>query len=195
MPEIELYFSSLSKPELIEVVFRRDDKGAFLHSLRGRVSGTTETQRTFLWSPAVKALSVLLISAKLTRGYNSEVQPGSLRGQRGSLASSLDYAISKQPEWILDMFGTVSTGVSYSRRLILRLNSECKHAGPVILTIDKRLLPPDQIQIFVESRLIEAKDISELIQQIIEQKTAAKIGYSLLDRVSSADEEVTSQAA
>jgi hypothetical protein len=86
-------------------------------------------------------MTLLLISSRLDEGRTV------LAGARGSSIASLDYAISKQPCWLTDMFGTDSFGISLVRRLILRTNPERKRPGPVFLSLNTRYLDPSMIEV------------------------------------------------
>ena len=90
---------------------------------------------TFQWTRAVRAMSQLLVKQALTgcrRGRGGESpMPALLSGYAGSLAASLDYALSKQPQWLHDMFGTTSRGDSVARLIFRRMNPERKRPGPV----------------------------------------------------------------
>jgi len=65
-------------------------------------------------------LAVLVLNARLEilKGHNKESKQAHLEGEMGSLAASLDYAISKKPIWLLDMFGINSDGKAKIRPLI-----------------------------------------------------------------------------
>lgn len=127
MNHIKLYFTDfLSKwqidsknmhPELVAIDFLRHEETKVLHSVRGKLYGHSEDSRVFQWTPAVKALAILLLSARIDGSFDDNIGKGELIGGKGSLASTLDYAISKQPAWITDVFGTYNGGNCYLRKL------------------------------------------------------------------------------
>jgi hypothetical protein len=91
-----------------------------------------------------------------------------LAGGRGSFAASLDYAIAKEPEWIVDVFGTDSRGTPVLRRLVQITNSNQKRPGPVAVSLNQNFLPVSAVKVSVagvEEKSCEA--IESLIRQII----------------------------
>jgi hypothetical protein len=127
---------------------------------------------SFQWTTAVKALSVLFIRIAMSEQNESLRNMNCLSGHKGSLASSLDYALSKQPQWLQEMFGMGSYGTVYARRLILRTNAERKRPGPVILGLNTIVLKPENIRIFWNnepvasfealSKLLRSLDVCEI---------------------------------
>lgn len=118
----------------------------FSHSLLGRrlisVRGATAPQDvgTFRWSSGVKALSLLLTRQALVSHARKDGKldghsPAFIDGDGESLAASLDYAISKQPLWLQDMFGTTPQGTAISKLLFRRMNPDRKRPGPVTVFI------------------------------------------------------------
>lgn len=87
-------------------------------TVRGKTSGAYMCAGSFQWTPAVKAVCVLFLQV-LARSLSELTYTEALiSGMRGSLASSLDYAIDKEPQWLCDMFGLDSAGKSNLRRLL-----------------------------------------------------------------------------
>jgi hypothetical protein len=73
-----------------------------------------------------------------------------IKGGGGSLAASLDYAISKQPMWLTEMFGCDQSGISLIRRMVLRTNPERKRPGPTVLSVNERFMPLASISIMID---------------------------------------------
>lgn len=109
-----------------------------LVSVRG--AAAPENVGTFRWSSGVRALSLLLtkqavVSEVRRNGNMNGHAPAAIEGGDNSLAASLDYAISKQPLWLQDMFGTTPQGTSISKLLFRRMNPDRKRPGPVTVFI------------------------------------------------------------
>ena len=118
----------------------------FSHPLLGRrlvaVRGTTAPPQagTFRWSSGVRAMSVLLtrqaiISEARRTGHSNGDAAAAIDGHSDSLAASLDYALSKQPLWLQDMFGVTPHGKAISKLLFRRMNPDRKRPGPVTVFI------------------------------------------------------------
>jgi len=93
----------------------------------------------FPWSPAVRALSILLVRFQISKLQAKDLEQKTeailLEGERGSLAASLDYSISKDVGWLADIFGVETSGRPIVRSVVGRLNPERKRPGPVRLYI------------------------------------------------------------
>jgi hypothetical protein len=75
-----------------------------------------------------------------------------IRGEANSMAASLDYAISKQPTWLTEMFGCDQDGISLARRMILRTNPERKRPGPVTLGLNMNYVAVENISIILNGK-------------------------------------------
>lgn len=151
-------------PQLHATSFVHDLIQRELICVRGKTGGAFIDAGSFLWSRAVKALSVLMVRS--IHVLSNTVMPTEklpvLSGCRSSLASSLDYAISKQPIWLLDMFGVDRIGKSLVQRMFRRSNPECKRPGPVSVALNDKFLPLENISIHWEG--IEIKTPAEIEQ-------------------------------
>lgn len=153
MEKLTLKFeSSLERCELVETGFYHPMLCAPLRCVRGKAAGAFKNAGTFQWTRAVHALSLLLIRVKLNappicspRETVPHTEMPELVGYRGSLAASLDAAISKEPRWLNDMFGTDSRGNCLINRLLSRTNSGLKRPGPVALAFNEKFLEIDQV--------------------------------------------------
>jgi hypothetical protein len=148
--------------ELIEVCFQDGSNSHAKVVVRGKTGGPFRAAGSFQWTSAVKALSLLVVRTALSP---SEAL---LRGDANSLAASLDYAISKQPLWLTEMFGCDQQGTSLARRLILRTNPERKRPGPVTLGINQLYLNPSSISVFVNGKLATGEQLATLCRQLEE---------------------------
>jgi FMN phosphatase YigB (HAD superfamily)/GTP cyclohydrolase II len=155
MNKVALHFNNEQEPRLSMVSFVSSTDPAEMLSVRGKTGGAFDTKRTFQWTSAVQGLAIVLLKACTSP---EKPDPNSkhsiLAGNQGSIAASLDYAIDKQPAWLLDMFGILPNGQTILRRLIRRSNSGRKMSGPVLLSVNKDFLAPTNIQIFVDDQLI-----------------------------------------
>ena len=132
--------------EITGVVFQDGQASQPRTCVRGKTSGPCRSAGTFQWTSAVKALSLLAVKTRLNP------QDALLRGEAHSLAASLDYAISKQPMWLNEMFGWDQKGISFCRRLILRTNPERMRPGPVTLGINQIYMTADAITIISDGK-------------------------------------------
>jgi hypothetical protein len=157
MRNLTLYFEL---GELTEVVFNDGLSNQARTSVRGKSSGPLRAAGSFQWTSAVRALALLAVKTVSTPS------DAFLRGLGNSLAASLDYAISKQPMWLTEMFGCDQQGISLARRMILRTNPERKRPGPVTLGINQSYLPPSQITIFVNGARCDVEMLTTLRCQL-----------------------------
>ena len=156
-PSIELHFSSGDDATLEELRFFHPLVGKELRTIRGNVGGAFKGVGTFRWSSAVRGFSILLLKHLIHSRLGAESYL--LRGGAGSLAASLDYAITKQPAWILDTFGLTSDGTSIIRRILSRTNTERKLGGDVLIGVNSNL-DANHIAVFKGSSAVE--EISQL---------------------------------
>lgn len=162
--------------ELYRTTFTSFTTFAELKSVRGKTSGAFRGHGTFQWTAAVRGLSALLVQSALSIGRPS-IEPN-IMGGAASMAASLDYAISKGPIWMSEMFGTTSGGELLARRLFKRTNPNRKRGGPVVVSINEKMLSFDAIHIFIEHRkIIDEGEISILLDSL--QKTVERIPLDL----------------
>jgi hypothetical protein len=147
--ELKLFFEN---DELVEVEFRLMT-GEVRRSVRGKQSGAHKASGSFQWTSAVKGFALLAVRTA------ARFQPAAIEGRAKSLAASLDYAISKQPVWLLEMFGVDRLGTSLIRRMILRTNPERKRPGPTTLAINENYLPQAGITGFSNGKLCSREDL------------------------------------
>ncbi len=157
MRNLKLYFEA---GQLTEVVFRENGTNEPRRTIRGKTGGAFRHAGSFQWTSAVKALGLLVAKAALNP-QNSTIQ-----GLGGSLASSLDYALSKQPIWVTDMFGCDQQGISFARRLILRTNPERKRPGPVVLAVNYVYLPATSIEVFSDGAACTGAALEQLVAML-----------------------------
>ena len=145
-------------PELLTTILSRPRTGEYYVCVRGKTSGAVHGAGSFQWTTAVQALATLLVLSARESVAGSHPGRVSLSGESGSLAATLDYAISKQPCWTSDMLGTDSTGNSNIKRFFRRTNSERKYPGPVTISLNTMMLSPAHIAIFWDTKSISTID-------------------------------------
>jgi hypothetical protein len=156
-----LKFSQEPTIALLETYFKNPLDNSVSRCVRGRTGGAYEGFGSFCWSKGVWALSTLLVRYKRRSLRNEALEHGLLVGYAGSLAATLDWAISKESVWLLDMFGADSGGRPVARRLLLRSNPCLKRPGPVSIGVNSRILPQEQLRIYLNGS--PAEDLETLI--------------------------------
>lgn len=150
MTHIELsLYSSASGPQLQRITVQYPSSGVQISSERG--IATVGGAPTFSWSAGVRALTLLMIRYACF----GDSARAALRGEAGSLAASLDYAMSKEPLWLLDMFGVDSKGRGNYKRLFKRVNPERRRPGPVIIFVNQSLLSSTDMQVDLDSNPVK----------------------------------------
>lgn len=164
MVRIWLDFSSFPDVQLLETKFENGSQ--CFNAKRGNLY-----INSFHWSSGVKALSLLFLKFKL--GENG------ISGLGGSLAGSLDYALSKQPQWLIDIFGVSHSGDAFARRLFSRINPERKRAGPVEIFINKNIITPANIKVSIAGQEVDLAVCRRLINGFEEKLINSKITNNL----------------
>jgi hypothetical protein len=162
MRELKLCFES---GQLTEVEFRDPFNEVTRRSIRGKCSGAFRFAGSFQWTSAVRGLALLCVRA--CAGSEEPI----LVGGSGTLAASLDYAISKQPLWLTELFGCDQAGICLARRVFLRTNSERKRPGPTIVTINNSYLPTSAISIALSGHEGSREDLAELARALSGEET------------------------
>jgi len=175
MFKIKLTFCSGSAIELFRVDCS-NGQSASLTSVRGKTAGAYRGAGTFHWSSAVRATACLFLKAKIS-DEPVRLEP-MLSGGAGSLAASLDYALTKQPGWIMDMFGVSSSGKTQARRLFRVTNSHRKRGGPVSISLNSHVCPRDCIEIVLDGKSIAAPEVLRSMLERIEAHDALPVTAS-----------------
>lgn len=172
----ELHFAGLTNTQLVEVRFKSHLSEDHLVTIRGKTCGAYRNVGTFQWTSAVRALCILMVKAKLVDLSGGERDLATIRGDKGSFAASLDYAISKQPMWLIEMFGCDRLGISLMRRVILRSNPERKRPGPVCLSLNEKVFPPARIKAIWDGELLEtASQLNRLLNKLGQRSAVSAI--------------------
>lgn len=154
--------------ELVETRYRCPVRAESLLAVRGRAPGAFGAQGTFQWTSAVHALALFFIGCRKTSSDRV-----ALAGVAGSPAASLDYALSKEPAWLAEMFGTDSSGAVLARRMIRRTNSNRKRPGPVVLWLNETFLQPENIELIVDGELAGMRETESLERALLEKWRSA----------------------
>jgi hypothetical protein len=186
-PLLELHFLWDEGASLSKIHFSSPLLQVARTSVRGRDAGAYKNASTFLWSGAVKALSFFFVKmTEHTRTSELDTRERGtfvLSGSSGSIAATLDYALSKQPRWLLDAFGSDRRGNSILRQVILRSNPERKSGPLVTLALNEKNMPASCVQILVNSELIEGPAKLGELASAIELSLMAEARASRLSRV------------
>lgn len=166
-----LWFTSERELELIKTLFKSPLLSEPVVAVRGKTAGAFSTSATFQWTSAVQALAVLLVKAAARHEMRHTNTEPLLEGGRGSMASSLDASLYKQTAW-LDLFGANMHGDCLSRRVLNRTNPGRRRAGPVMLSLNERVLPAASVEIYIDGKRVQSpEELSKLMNVI--QKTWA----------------------
>lgn len=173
-PQLTLFFSG-ADPQLYRTEFFHPLNGNKLITTRGKTGGAYKGVGSLQWTSAVQAFALLAV---LSRCYicaeihtDSELPQPTMRGLRGSKASSLDYAISKRTNWLLDIFGIDAKGIPILRRVFNRSNPDGKRSEPIVVALNRAFLPYESINIvWNEVKLckdVELNDLSVRLKQSV----------------------------
>jgi hypothetical protein len=89
-----------------------------------------------------------------------------LSGRAGSLAASLDYAVSKEPGWMADMFGVEGTGLLHLRRFIRRSNTGGRHPGPVGISLSRSFVDDTEFEIIQDGEELKSGELLVLAERL-----------------------------
>lgn len=158
--QLNLWFASQPRFELLKTTFRSPSIPSEVHSVRGKTAGAYVNSTTFQWTAAVQALSVLLLRAAADGRRAVKSVHVMLEGGQNSLASSLDGALQKQVGW-LDLFGSNAHGESLSKRILIRTNTGMRRPGPVSVSLNEHVLPRGAITVHVDNQRIHDPAVVE----------------------------------
>jgi hypothetical protein len=153
--KIALYFENFDAPTLEKAILDPGQSRPSIISTRGSNSAFVFNSGVFHWTKAVKAMCAAMLRASVNStserncGFDPEFCPY-LTGASGSLAASIDYALSKEPLWLIDFFGMSETGRSRARQIFSRANPERKRPGPVSILVRSAILPWEYIEVFCD---------------------------------------------
>ena len=164
--ELDLWFASGEKTELIQTNFRCPLLYKEVCAVRGKTAGAFSTDITFQWTSAVQSICVLLLKASALAKEGKGIDRPIMEGYKGSMAASLDDSLYKQTAW-LSLFGANIKGDSLSKRLFPRTNPGRRRFGPVSISLNEKVLKAENINIYMNSQLISnTKTILECVSEI-----------------------------
>lgn len=167
MKELILEFVGSESPELYATVFRHPILEAPRKTVRGKTNGAYKSCGSFQWTKAVKAIALIGMKAKRIAIKQCENTPAMIEGVNASIAAALDYAIDKQPMWLVDMFGADSSGSSLAKRIFHRSNTGRKRPGPVALSLNEGFFTAANVRIFFNKKEITTEEeVSNLMEMV-----------------------------
>lgn len=160
---LEIHLCGSSELVVDSILFRHSLLGQEPRRLnRGKIAPTVSGAAPLPWTSAVKAFVQLAIQLALQRYAEGEVPADpflfGLTGDKGSPCRSLDYAISKKPAWIVDLFGADADGDSQVGRFFWRQNPEGKRPGPSGVTFNTKMMAPEKVSICLNGKKLEGRD-------------------------------------
>ena len=170
MNSFAMSFVDLLNPQLSSTTFSSPHFSGERCCVRGKSSGPYLGYGTFQWTAAVRALTYLFIISARAKKEGPVGNPPILLGQRKSLAVSLDYALAKQPLWIMDMFGTDKYGRLLVRQFLRCLNSGQKRPGPVAISLSKTFLEQTLIVIEWEGKNLDDTNLFQHLASRLAQE-------------------------
>lgn len=157
--------------ELAATEFKSPQLETIYKAVRGKVAVGRGGYGTFPWTSGVKGLVAVFLLSKIHQNLDERVDwllSAGLSSTNSTLSNSLDYALSKTPAWLAEMFGCDSFGRPVARRIFLRLNPEGKRPGPVIVALNRDFLPPTKIRLYIEGEEVCAESQFVTLLQKIE---------------------------
>jgi hypothetical protein len=175
MAKLALWF--ISNRELLtldKTLFSHPALSQELRAIRGKTAGAYSGFNSFQWTPAVQAMSVLLLRTAALHSLEAGAGSALLEGYEDSPASSLDYSIAKAPNWLLDIFGLDKAGNPLAKRLFLRTNPERKRKGPVAVALNEKMLSRADITVYLDGRAVTSAQVLNDAAEQIEQSLSAQ---------------------
>lgn len=150
---VTLYFEGTAQVELVRT--QVDLVGAQQPQVcvRGKTSGAYTRCGCFQWTSGVRGVCVAFLRFVLSERDTSVDY--FLSGGKASLAASLDYALSKGPTWLADMFGLGRNGTLFARRFFRISNPNRKRPGPVVISVNSAVVNSYHIRFFWEGKPVQ----------------------------------------
>lgn len=174
----EMHFASGAQTELVETRFNQPVTNTGIVSIRGKSGGAYNRCGSFQWTSGVRAVCIAFLRHMLSRRV--EGFPAYFAGGKGSLASSLDYALSKEPGWLGEMFGQTATGACFGRRLFKITNPNRKRPGPVIIAVNHILVKSEDVRVVLNGQPVDTTEGLLKILDVLDTDNARAEGATLL---------------
>lgn len=157
------HFEGSSRIELVKTEVRIAGIARTLSCIRGKTAGAYVSYGSFQWTSGVRGVCAAFLRFVLSA--EGDTVDFCLIGGKGSLAASLDYALSKGPAWLSEMFGAGIGGSQLARRIFKITNPNRKRPGPVAISVNKNVVSADQVQIYWENKLVT--DTTQLYAMLV----------------------------
>lgn len=160
---LTFHFEGTSRIELVKTEVRIAGASRTLTCIRGKTSGAYLACGSFQWTSGVRGVCAVFLRFMISE--MSDLVDCCLVGRKGSLAASLDYALSKGPAWLGEMFGNGVKGQQTARRMVKVSNPNRKRPGPVAISVNKNAVSWDQVRIYWDDRLVT--DVAQLHAMLV----------------------------
>jgi hypothetical protein len=157
------HFEGSSRIELVKTEVRIAGIARTLSCIRGKTAGAYVSYGSFQWTSGVRGVCAAFLRFVLSEA--GDTVDFCLVGGKGSLAASLDYALSKGPSWLGEMFGSGIGGSQLARRIFKITNPNRKRPGPVAISVNKNVVSVDQVQIYWDNKLVT--DLTQLYAMLV----------------------------
>lgn len=145
-------FEGASRIELVKTEVRIAGIARTHSCIRGKTAGAYVTYGSFQWTSGVRGVCAAFLRFLISE--EGDAVDFCLVGGKGSLAASLDYALSKGPAWLGEMFGSGLGGNQLARRIFKITNPNRKRPGPVAISVNKNVVSAEQVQIYWDNKLV-----------------------------------------
>jgi hypothetical protein len=173
-PAVDLFFSGALDPELFRMQIHHPRLQRSQLSVRGKGEGAHLQAGSFQWTSAVRAMAILLCrSAAVSQRGQSPVP---LIGAAGTPASTLDYSMAKNTQWLADSFGCDSRGNVLWPAFFRRSNPNRKRGGPAAIL----LRPGVSVSIIWQGRKLEEAEQLFQLSSLLEQSWRKRYAKSLV---------------
>lgn len=160
------------EPQLARTIFAHELLAEELICERRSGVRAKNDYSSFSWSNALRAFTIFCVRAASIQSENID-QNGTgdllvLQGEAGSAAASLDNAILKDTNWLLNICGIDFDGRSLARQFITRVNSGLRNSGPVRLFLNQSVLPRSAIEVIIDGQRILSPGLLAAIATALE---------------------------
>ncbi len=150
---VTFYFEGATPVELVRTQVELVGAPRPHTCVRGKTSGAYAQCGCFQWTSGVRGVCAAFLRFVLSERDTSVDY--FVSGGKASLAASLDYALSKGPTWLLDMFGSGRNGTLFARRFFRISNPNRKRPGPVVISVNGSAINSCNIRFFWEGRPVQ----------------------------------------